>query len=176
MTITDAAAAPPAALPILPPDDTALQPVERSYVHVLRIGWAILLLPLLIGAVALDMLVLMPKSGWGGWLTGLLGTLVLLTLLQTPARQYARIGYAMGVDQLRVVQGFLFHTDTLVPFVRVQHIDVAQGPVERLFGLSRLVVHTAGTHNSIITLPGLARADAEAIRETVRQHIVSDFA
>lgn len=157
-------------------DDARLQPVEPAYVHVLRIGWALFLIPILIGAVVLDLLVMIPETKFGGIAIGMVTALLLMAVFVTAPRQHARMAYAMGADYLRVVRGFLFFTDTVVPFVRVQHIDVGQGPVERLFGLARVVVHTAGTHNSIVTLPGVARADAEAMRETIRRHIVSDFA
>ena len=76
---------------------------------------------------------------------------------------------------LQVVRGWLFHTDTIVPLVRVQHIDVTRGPLDKLFGTATLVVHTAGTHNSIVTLPGLSPGKASAIRDEIRQHIRSDF-
>ena len=81
----------------------------------------------------------------------------------------------MGDEQLRVLRGFLWRKDTIVPFNRIQHIDVAQGPLQRLFGLSTLIVHTAGTHNSIVTLPGLATHDAEDMRETIKGHIRQDM-
>jgi membrane protein YdbS with pleckstrin-like domain len=61
--------------------------------------------------------------------------------------------------------------DTTVPLRRVQHLDVAQGPLERLFGVTRLVLHTAGTANSEVVLPGLTRATAEAYRDDIRAHI-----
>ena len=157
-------------------DDDRLVPVEPAYVHVLRIGWALFLIPVLIGAAVLDWFVLMPDTKFGGYAIGAMATLLLLAVFVTAPRQHARMAYALGGDYLRVVRGFLFFTDTVVPFVRVQHIDVGQGPVERLFGLARVVVHTAGTHNSIVTLPGLSRSDAEAMRETIRRHIVTDFA
>jgi uncharacterized protein len=157
-------------------DDDRLVPVEPAYINVLRIGWATFMVPLLIGSAVLDFLVLIPETPVGGWLTGVIGTLALLSIIVTAPRQHARMAYALGGDYLRVVRGFLFYTDTVVPFVRVQHIDVGQGPVERIYGLARVEVHTAGTHNSVVTLAGLTRADAEAMRETIRQHIVTDFA
>ena len=58
---------------------------------------------------------------------------------------------------------------------RVEGFGV-QGPVERWFGLSHLVVHTSGTHNSTVTLPGLHADLAAAMRETIRRHIQTDFA
>ena len=101
--------------------------------------------------------------------------LAALQVLVLPHRIYRRWGYDMGDEQLRVLRGFLWRTDTIVPFNRIQHIDVAQGPLQRLFDLSTLIVHTAGTHNSIVTLPGLATADAEAMRETIKGHIRQDM-
>ena len=80
-------------------------------------------------------------------------------------------GYQMSDDRLRVVKGVMFHADTVVPFSRVQHLDVEQGPLERAFGIARLILHTAGTHNSSVTLPGLAHADAVAMREDIRAHV-----
>ena len=49
-------------------------------------------------------------------------------------------------------------------------------PIERWFGLSHLIVHTSGTHNSMVTLPGLHADLAAAMRETIRRHIQTDFA
>jgi membrane protein YdbS with pleckstrin-like domain len=74
------------------------------------------------------------------------------------------------------VRGWLFHTDTIVPFVRVQHLDVKRGPLDKMFGTATLVVHTAGTHNSIVTVPGLSPARAAEIRDVIREHVRTDFA
>jgi membrane protein YdbS with pleckstrin-like domain len=52
-----------------------------------------------------------------------------------------------------------------VPSSRVQHTDVAQGPVERAFDLATLVVYTAGTQHASVTLNGLKNETALAIRD-----------
>ena len=88
-----------------------------------------------------------------------------------PDRIYRRLGYAIDGRLLRTVRGWLFHTDTVVPFVRVQHIDVTRGPFDKMFGTASLVVHTAGTHNSIVVLPGLSPERAAEIREAIRSEI-----
>ena len=92
-------------------------------------------------------------------------------VIRVPLRRYHARGYDMAHDRLRVVRGLLFRSDTTVPFGRVQHIDVAKGPIERYFGLATLVLHTAGTHNASILLPGLGEGDALAMRETIREKI-----
>jgi membrane protein YdbS with pleckstrin-like domain len=88
-----------------------------------------------------------------------------------PVRRYRRWGYDAGKDRLRIERGYLFYNDTVVPFGRIQHIDVDQGPIERRYDLATLSVHTAGSHNSTVTLPGLKHADALALRESIREHI-----
>lgn len=153
-----------------------LVPVEPGFTHVLRVQNALFLVPLAIGASIFDAVLIPHIGGPYGLLTTAFWLIAILGIFVLPARRVARWGYAMGDDQLRVARGWMFRTDTIVPFVRVQHIDVGQGPVERWFGLSHLIVHTSGTHNSTITLPGLASEQAAAMRETIRRHIQSDFA
>ena len=97
--------------------------------------------------------------------------LAALLIIRVPLRRYQARGYDMGTDRLRVVRGIMFHSDTVVPFGRIQHIDVNQGPLQRLYDIATLTVHTAGTHNASVHLPGLANADAMAMREEIRSHI-----
>ena len=88
-----------------------------------------------------------------------------------PRRRYEALGYALDGEELRVASGLWVRTETVVPLKRVQHIDVSQGPVERAFAVTRLVLHTAGTMNSLVLLPGLSRETAEAIRDEIRARI-----
>lgn len=153
-----------------------LDPVDPSYGQVVRITTALNLIPIAIAASVFDLFLMPEIGGPYGLVTALAWLLAILAIVTLPARRVARWGYKIGEGQLRVARGWLFRTDTIVPFVRVQHIDVGQGPVERLFGLSHLVVHTSGTHNSTVTLPGLPSDLAAAMRETIRRHIQTDFA
>jgi membrane protein YdbS with pleckstrin-like domain len=82
----------------------------------------------------------------------------------------------MDADELQVRHGVLVQVHTVVPLDRVQHIDIAQGPLERAFGVSRLIVHTAGTLHSQVTVPGLLRRTAEAMRDEIRVRIRQEAA
>src|SRR3546814_13087282 len=66
-----------------------------------------------------------------GLITALAWLIAFVTIVSFPSRRVSRWGYKIGEGQLRVARGWLFRTDTIVPFVRVQHIDVGQGPIER---------------------------------------------
>lgn len=153
---------------------TAPTPVEPAYRHVLRARLALFWAPIAIGAVILDRIILGGTPFYGA-ASAVVPLIAIAAIAVAPGRIYRRLGYALHAQLLQVVRGWLFHADTLVPFVRVQHIDVTRGPIEKAFGCATLVVHTAGTHNSIVTLPGLSPDRAAEIRDEIRHHIRTDF-
>ena len=152
---------------------TDLQPVEPSYRNALRARAAMFWVPLFIVALVVNATVL-ASTPFSGVLPVVIGLIGLSGITIAPNRIYTRLGYAIDGRLLRTVRGWLFHTDTVVPFVRVQHIDVTRGPFDKMFGTATLVVHTAGTHNSIVTLPGLSPERAAEIREAIRSEIRAD--
>ena len=156
--------------PAIPAD---LQPVEPSYRNTLRLRAAVFWVPLLVAALVVNALVL-AETSFSGVLPAVIALIAASAIIVAPERIYRRLGYAIDGLLLRTVRGWLFHTDTVVPFVRVQHIDVTRGPFDKMFGTATLVVHTAGTHNSIVTLPGLSPDRAAEIREAIRSEIRAD--
>ena len=149
------------------PEADALTPLHPNYVKVVRLATLVAVLPLVVVALVLEFSGQLPR---GAFLAPIL-VVALYLIVRTPLRRYQARGFQMGADRLRVVRGMLFRRDTVVPFGRVQHIDVHQGPIERAYGLATLVLHTAGTHNSSVSLPGLGHADALAMREDIRAHV-----
>ncbi len=156
-------------------DSAVLGPVEPGYRHVLRARLLILWLPLVIGGVILANAVFADTLAYAPAAI-ILPLIAIAVVALAPQRIYRRLRYGLTDRLLQVVRGWLFHTDTIVPFVRVQHLDVNRGPLDKLFGTSTLVVHTAGTRNSIVTVPGLAPDRAAEIRDIIREHIRTDFA
>lgn len=157
------------------PADPALEPVEPGYKNVLRVRLLVFWLVLWVAGVVLDQAVLQDTAFAGLPMIGI-PILAAVAIVTAPRRIYARLRYRLTERLLQVVRGWLFHVDTVVPLVRVQHIDVTRGPLEKMFGVATLVVHTAGTHNSIVTLPGLAPGRAAQIRDIIREHVRTDFA
>ncbi|MCL6698450.1 PH domain-containing protein [Sphingomonas sp. NSE70-1] len=150
-----------------------IQPVEPGYRNALRARAAVFWVPVFIASLILDR-VLLAETLFSGLVPTLIGAIALSGIIIAPERIYRRLGYALDDRLLRTVRGWLFHTDTIVPFVRVQHIDVTRGPFDKMFGTATLVVHTAGTHNSVVTLPGLSPERAAEIREAIRHEIRAD--
>ena len=149
------------------PNLTSLNP---AYVTTTRIASALGLLPFLIGAGVLEFAQLLSP---GSIIVPVLALYIFMAIV-VPARKYRHWGYDMGSDRLRIARGYMFFRDTVVPFGRIQHIDVDQGPIDRRYDLATLTVHTAGNHNSTVALPGLLHADALAMREAIRAAIRQD--
>ena len=100
-----------------------------------------------------------------GW-TGLLLVRVYFLFWQTWV--YRAWGYRLDGKVIETRHGVWFRTMQLLPLARLQHVDLHSGPIERSLGLVSLMLHTAGTHEATIVIPGL---DAnEAVR--LRDHLV----
>ncbi len=156
-------------------DVPSLEPVEPGYRNVLRVRLALFWLVLLVMTFIVDR-VFLAQWGVGALLPGILVVIALVAVLLAPERTYRRLRYRLTGQVLQVVRGWLFHVDTVVPLVRVQHIDVVRGPLDKMFGTASLVVHTAGTHNSVVMLPGLSPERAAEMRDRIREHVRTDFA
>jgi membrane protein YdbS with pleckstrin-like domain len=73
-------------------------------------------------------------------------------------------GYAERADDLLVRHGLLFRRLSIVPYGRMQFVDVKAGPVERLFGLATVQLHTAAAASDA-RIPGLVPAEAARLRD-----------
>lgn len=158
------------------PADAPMRPLDPAQKWVLRVRALILVLALLAMSLALDAGPLRELETPPGLAPGIVGLLGLAGLLVLPGRRYRAWSYREDEDELQVRSGLLFRLHRIVPFGRVQHIDIAQGPIERAFGVATLILHTAGTRGSSVPLPGLARAEAEAMRDRIRSKIRQELA
>jgi len=82
-----------------------------------------------------------------------------------PSFEYNAFRYMVREDDLLVQSGVIFRRWSSIPHNRIQHVDTRQGPVERIFGLSRLLVFTAAGMSADGSIPGLATEDAERLRD-----------
>lgn len=88
-------------------------------------------------------------SSWIWWLIG---------------RQVAAMGYALRNDDLVVVSGIMFRRLVVVPYGRMQLVDVTSGPLDRRFGLASVQLHTAAATTDA-SVPGLTQVDAADLRD-----------
>ena len=83
-------------------------------------------------------------------------------------RRYRSWGYAEREDDLLVRRGVMFARLSVVPYGRMQFIDVQAGPLERLFGLATVRLHTAAAATDA-RIPGLERVEAARLRDRLAQ-------
>lgn len=91
-------------------------------------------------------------------------------------RRYRHSFWRHDHEGLAVRQGHWWERETRVPASRVQHLDLKRGPLQRRRGLATLVVHTAGTRHSAVSVRHLDDADAQQLREALARQIDHDDA
>jgi uncharacterized protein len=83
-------------------------------------------------------------------------------------RRYRAWGYAEREDDLLVRRGVMFTRLSVVPYGRMQFIDVTAGPLERAFGLATVRLHTAAAATDA-RIPGLERDEAGRLRDSLAE-------
>lgn len=79
-------------------------------------------------------------------------------------RQFESRRYALRARDITYRRGWLWHRVTTVPYHRIQHGEIAQGPIEKWYGLAVLEVYTAGRNASDLSIPGLPLEEAERLK------------
>jgi len=156
--------------------EPAMMPLDPRYVHVLRLRSLVVIAFAVVPGVVLNLFVLKEFESGSLWLIIAAAVLALVGVVILPGRRYRAWAWGRSQSELHIASGLLIRRRTYVPFGRVQHIDVTQGPIERRYGLATLTLHTAGTRAATVALPGLERATADRLRDTIRQEIATDLA
>lgn len=79
-------------------------------------------------------------------------------------RQVAAWGYAERADDLLIKRGLMFRQLVVVPYGRMQFVDVQAGPLERAFDVAQVQLHTASA-GSDARIPGLNAVEAARLRD-----------
>ena len=84
------------------------------------------------------------------------------------ARNAGWWAYAERDDELYVRHGAMFRTLVVVPYGRMQYVDVHAGPLEQAFGVASVHLHTASPGTSA-RIPGLPAAEASRLRDRLTE-------
>ena len=135
-----------------------------------RIGYAIAFCVSVATLVFLSGLIIANWSFPFRWLLMVLGWFALVAGLFAsahywPVVSFRHIRWRLTSVGLQIHRGVYWRHRIAIPTARVQHVDISQGPVQRLFELGTVTIHTAGTHNASIELDGLRHTDAVELRD-----------
>lgn len=118
-----------------------------------------------VSAAAVVLLVLVPAVP--DWIPAALAVATVIGLvwaLWLIGRRVRAIGYAERADDLLVTSGILFRRLVIVPYGRMQLVDVSAGPLDRALGVTSVQLHTAAATTDA-QIPGLPPDDAAALRD-----------
>jgi membrane protein YdbS with pleckstrin-like domain len=120
--------------------------------------------------VAALVLVLAGAAGGSNAAFGFAGAALVVgaVLLRFVGRRYGSWGYAEREDDLLVRRGVMFARLSVVPYGRMQFIDVSAGPLERICGLATVRLHTAAAATDA-RIPGLERDEAARLRDRLAE-------
>lgn len=150
-------------------ENATYRQLSKNYVAVRYISNAIFFLVLLMGIVVLyreTSIKSLPVvwyailSFWFFWF------LVSLFLVK---KGYDIRGYVLRAQDIIHRKGVVVKSLTTIPFNRVQHCEISQGPIQRLFNLHTLEIFTAGGGKSDLSIPGLEGETAQQIKEFIVQ-------
>lgn len=148
-------------------EETALNPLQKSYFKVMLIQFGIVYGILLIGIIALYFIsikelihdkIIYFAIGWF--------VLVVLNFLYLRI-SFAKKGFALRKHDVIFKSGVISETTTIVTNNRVQHVALHQGMLSRIFGLASIELFTAGGSSSDLKINGLLLDDAKKIKESV---------
>ncbi|CAL8969664.1 hypothetical protein CELL_00573 [Cellulomonas sp. T2.31MG-18] len=142
------------------PADIVWTPVSPRLAAARLTVAAIVLVPLLVAGVVWAVLTgaaavwiapaaVLAVGVWLGWLV---------------PRQVRAVGYAERAEDLLIRRGIMFKTLVVVPYGRMQYVDVNAGPVDRSFGIAAVQLHTAAP-NTDASIHGLRPEEAARLRD-----------
>jgi len=91
---------------------------------------------------------------------------IIISLLGFPKK-----GYLLRERDISYKSGLIFYKQISVTFNRIQHVEISQGILAKLFGLSSVKIFTAGGNASDLSIPGLLSSDAEKLKAFISEKI-----
>jgi len=148
------------------PPDSDWQPVSPALARLRRLlllGWgALLLVAVVVAGVVLSL---------PAWLWVTAAVVVVAALVSgwvLIGRNAAWWGYAERDDELYVKHGAMFRSLVVVPYGRMQYVDVHSGPLDQAFKVASVHLHTASPGTSA-KIPGLPAAEAARLRDRLTE-------
>ncbi len=152
-------------------EELTLQPVQKKYLKVLRLEWALTAV-FLAGSIAL-LLLFIPQLRSLWWWIALVFTSVFIIAAYYIVQQksFSYLAYAVRDRDVIYRRGWLVRSTKVCPYNRVQNCSIQSGPLERRWGLASLQLYTAGSEGADMRIPGLALHEAEGLRQFILSKI-----
>lgn len=147
--------------------DLELHGLERSYLNVLYLFRSIFSLVFLVIPSVLYFSIRPEIELWIVGLVYLIWIMICIIPLLLTKKAFLQKKYAIRHKDILFQSGLIYRQLTVIPFNRIQHIEIKNGPLDRMFGLAGLKIYTAGGSQSDLSIPGLEQQRAEEIKEFI---------
>ncbi|WP_286765942.1 MULTISPECIES: PH domain-containing protein [Rhodopirellula] len=157
----------------LPTDSTSYQSLPIEALKLDRFQGGIVIAVVLVGClVGLIVPMFFASATLDVWAWAVAGCLLLLALVVYAAWFYPKAAHRcaswrISEHGLEIRRGVWWRHRIVIPHSRMQHSDIEQGPLQRMYSLATLVIHTAGTKNSSVQLENLKSETAEQLRDAL---------
>lgn len=146
-------------------EQVTFTPLHAKYKTVIVLNNAIFSCIVVIGAViyAIFNPTIMSPTNWSLACIGLLLVLGLIYFFSILG--YKKKAYAFRNHDVLYRSGIIATNTMVIPYNRVQHVALHEGIISRYFGLAKVEIFTAGGSSSDIEIPGIAKEEAENIKQ-----------
>lgn len=150
------------------------QPLPPQALKLRMAGWCItqgVLLLILLGVFLFGELF---KKQWPWVLVFGIWALQAVYFFWMARKRFYYEGYAVREKDIIHTKGYWLRTQLTVPYNRVQHVEIEQGPLARAFGLGSISVYTAGDSGGDLSITGIEYPEAERIKQFIAQKVGAD--
>lgn len=99
----------------------------------------------------------------------LLAAYLIITAILYPIIEYRQWGYKITEDRVEIRHGIFFIQTTIIPVIRIQHVAITQGPINRKLGISTIFINTA---SGVFKIEGLSDETARLMAEALKSKLV----
>jgi membrane protein YdbS with pleckstrin-like domain len=146
-------------------EDVEGHPIDKAYLKVLRLLFVFWLIFCFGGLFLLNYLVDLPKLAF----FPVLGFLILIFSfsLTEIEKGFPRRKFGIREKDIIFQQGYFMFKQTILPYKRIQHVEVKQGPLFKAFKIYTLKVFTAGSSSGDLSIAGLNKDDASKLKAQI---------
>ena len=149
-------------------DDIEFTPVKLELAKVRMIGASLFYL-LAIAVIAVPTFLWMTAiARWIGFSVAGVLLLIWVWRMWLIPRQVRALGYYEGERELYLRSGIMFRSLTVVPYGRMQFVDMDEGPIARHYGMATVKLHTASASTDA-TIEGLPKSEANRLRRALSE-------
>ncbi|MDN5203461.1 PH domain-containing protein [Fulvivirgaceae bacterium BMA10] len=148
--------------------------LSPGYLKILRIQSNIFFLVISVGFLTLLIFRLDISNILVQIIAGVIWLFVLIAINLYIPKAFNKKGYAIRERDIVFKTGIWWKKSVVVPFNRIQHCELHQGPLSKIFNLFSLTIFTAGGSSSDLRIPGLMQDDALRIKEFLLTNIESN--